>query len=392
MVHSWNRIMNDSDSLQTSALKPFITSMEAMDPHTFRVDLKAPKVDFMDTLHNFVFTSEAHFDKLGKEQADKTPVGTGAFLFKEWVPGQRFVVTRNPSYWGQKPAADEVVTRYIPDAIARVAALNNGEIDIADSIPPHLVGQIGSRAKAASVDGQRHMFLVMRPDNPPLDNKLVRQAIYHAIDRTVIVERIQEGYATELKGPIASFIPGSDPTLPDFYPYDPAKAKALLAQAGMASGFSIDFTVPAGQWVKDKETGEAIAAMLKDVGITTNIKTPELPTYHSGYNEGKWGFYIVGRGSVLDPSGYLTQYFRTGSSRRVGYSNPELDKLLDADAGMTDTAARLKSLAQIQRMIMEDAPAVFLFTYKNVYGVANNIDWRPVPNEYIHGFNIGFKA
>ena len=100
VVHSWNRIMNDDDSKQQGQLKAYVQSMETPDPYTLRTVLKQPNAVFMDEVRNRVISSKALFDKVGKEQADKNPIGTGPYLFKEWADGQRFVVTRNPNYWG----------------------------------------------------------------------------------------------------------------------------------------------------------------------------------------------------------------------------------------------------------------------------------------------------
>jgi peptide/nickel transport system substrate-binding protein len=299
-------------------------------------------------------------------------------------------VARNPNYWGTPPQADEVVYRFIREAEPKLTALLNGEADIVMAVPPHLATRIGGRAQARAVSGARHMFVVMRPDTPPTDNKLVRQAIYHAIDRAAIVEGVLDGYGVELKGPLQSFVFGHDPSLPT-YEYSPARARELLAQAGHPGGLSLDFNVPAGQFTKAKEVGEAITGMLKEAGITANMKTPEWGTFASDYVAGRYGFYLIGRGDVIEPTPFLVQYFLSGNTRRISYSAPRVDELLVRQRGTTDEAERKRLLSELQRQIMEDAPAVFLYTYKDVYGVANHLDWQPPPNETLFGFDVKFK-
>jgi peptide/nickel transport system substrate-binding protein len=289
VLHSYNRIMTDSDSLQGAQLKSFVSEVRVVDPSTVAMNLKAPNVSFLEEVRLRVITSKAHLDKLGKDAADKAPLGTGPYTFREWIRGQRFVVAKNPTYWGQQPEPDEIVTRFILDDVGRVTALNNGEIDIADNLAPQLVSQVGNRARVVTEDSERHMFLGMRPDMKPTNNKLVRQAIYHAVDRDAIVERIQGGFASVLKGPLQSFVLGYDPTLPSYYPYDPARSKALLAQAGLPNGVSLDLYIPVTQYVKAKEVGEAVAAMLRDVGIQAEIKSPEWGTFQTEYAEGNTG-------------------------------------------------------------------------------------------------------
>jgi peptide/nickel transport system substrate-binding protein len=391
VVYSWNKIMTDQDSKQQGQLKSYVASMEAPDPYTFKVILKQPNATILDEMHNRVIVSKAHYEKVGKDQADRSPIGTGPYLFKEWVQGQRFVVTRNANYWGQQPQADEVIYRFIFEDEAKVTALTNGEVDIIQRIAPQLVERISGRAHAESVYGLRHMFFGMRPDMAPTDNKLVRQAIYHAIDRQAIAEQVQSGYATVLNGPLQSFVFGYDPKIKS-YDYNPAKAKELLAQAGHPNGLTLDLYIPTTQYTKAKEVGQAAVGMLKNVGITANMQTPEWGTYSNEYNAGKYGFYMIGRGDVSDPSVFLVQYFQTGGSKRLGYSNPKVDELLTKQQSITDEKERIAVLAEAQEQIMEDAPAVFLYTYKDIYGVANHLDWKPWPNEYIWGYKVNFKS
>jgi peptide/nickel transport system substrate-binding protein len=390
VLHSYNRILNDDDSKQGGQLS-YIESMETPDPYTFVAKLKQPNVVFLDEVRNRVITSKAHFEKLGKEQADKNPIGTGPYLFKEWIDGQRFVVTRNPNYYGTKPAVDEVIYRTLLEDEVRLTALLNGEIDIAQRISPENVNRIGGRAHAEMVDGQRVIFLVMRPDMPPTDNKLVRQAIYHAINREIIVKNVQDGYATELKGPLPALAFGYEPNLPT-YEFNPDKAKELLAQAGQASGLSIDLYLSPTTYVKAKEVGQVVVDMLKNVGITCNLHTPESATFSNGFNAGQYGFYLTGRGNTEDPSAYLNQYYRTDASKRTGYSNPEYDKLIDSQQGVTDTTERARQISEAQRILMEDVPSVWLYTYKDIWGVANHVDWTPLSSEYIWAYEVKLKG
>src|SRR5262249_5840035 len=213
VLHSWNRTMNDPDSKQATQLAPYLESMEALDPSTFRAVLKAPNVAFLSEVAWSLITSKSQYETLGKDQADRQPLGTGPYLFKEWIQGQRFVVARNPTYWGTPPQADEVVYRFIREDEPKLTALLNGEADIVMGLAPHLASRISGRAHAEAVGGARHMFLVMRPDTAPTDNKIVRQAIYHAIDRGALVQGVLEGYATELKGPLQTFVIGYDDNL-----------------------------------------------------------------------------------------------------------------------------------------------------------------------------------
>jgi len=231
----------------------------------------------------------------------------------------------------------------------RVTALLNGEIQIAQFVPPHLRERVEKSAnyKIVSFQSAEIMFLAMMPKFKPWDNKLLRQAVAYAIDRDTIIRTLLRGEATRLDGPIGQGQYGYDPNLQPKYTYNPEKARELVKQAGFPNGVDVELSTPVGRYTLDKQLTEAMVPMLNAVGIRTKLLTPEWATLWANVQVGKVPFYYMGRGAVVDPSAALSQYFETGGSPRIGYSNPKLDELLSAERQSFNCCRRNGSLSTL---------------------------------------------
>lgn len=394
VVHSFNRIRNDPQSKQKQNIAP-VASVSMIDNYTIRFTTKEPTAPLLEYLFDRVIvTSKAIYDKYGPDAADRNyAIGAGPYRFKELVPGQRFVISKNLDYPGmkeKKQAPDEIIFRVMREPEQRVTALLNGEIQIAQFIPPHLRERVekNSNLKVVPFDSAEIMFVAMSPKFKPWDNKLLRQAVCYAIDRDTIIATLLRGEATRLDGPVGAGQYGYDPNLQPKYEYSPEKARQLVRQAGFPNGVDVDFYTPVGRYTLDKQIAEAIVPMLHAVGIRAKLQTPEWATLWANVQVGKVPFYYMGRGAVVDPSAALSQYFATGGSPRIGYSNPNLDKLLALERHSFDPAKRKKALGEAMSLVTEEAPAHFLWRHQLLFGMTKNIDYKPLPSERIYGFNI----
>jgi peptide/nickel transport system substrate-binding protein len=391
VVHSISRIKTDRDSRQRGNVEP-IAAVQALDPYTVRLATREPTAELLSYLFNVMITSKAQYDEWGPDAINQQlPVGTGPYLLKELVPDQRVVLVKNPHWWGG-PArgADEVIYQTIGVDEARVTALLNGEIQVAQAIPPHMMNRISSSSGAtvAVSDSVEIMFLAMMPKTPPWDNKLVRQAVGYAIDRDTIIQNLLLGQARRLDGPIGPSTYGYNPELKPRYTHDPAKARQLLAAAGYPNGVDVDLATPVNRYTQDKAVAEALAAMLSAVGIRTKLQALEWSVVWPQIQAGRVPFYYLGRGSVVDPGPALSQYFETGVLPRIGYSNPALDALFTQERAAFAPAERRQVLSQIMSLITEEAPAQFLWTHNAIWGLAKNVDYQPRPDRYIYANDI----
>ena len=393
VVHSIGRIINDPDSKQRGALAS-VASAEAVDTYTVDIHTKAPDATLLDVLWQRMVTSKAHYDRLGRDAADAQPIGTGPYKFKEWVQGQRLVFERFQDYSGPHRATiDEVVFRGIVEDEARVTALLNGEADVITYLAPQLVPRVegGRNVRVASAPGQRMMFLGMHPQYPPWDNLLVRQAVSYAVDRRELIEGILSGRAYPLETPIGPPQFAYTPDLEPKYQHNPDRAKQLLAQAGYPNGLDVELSAPVGRYIKDKELAQAIVGQLQRVGIRARLTTQDWGIFWPAVQDGKVPFWFAGRGSIIDPHEYLHQYFRTGVTKRIGFSDPVVDELLDREQTIFDQAERIKALHQAMSEIMKRAPVAFLFMYEDTYGVSNRIDWTPRTDEHVYAWEMRLK-
>ena len=150
----------------------------------------------------------------------------------------------------------------------------------------------------------------------------------------------------------------------------------------------MELQTPVGRYILDKQITEATVPMLNAVGIRTKLLTPEWPTLWANVQKGRTPFYYMGRGSVQDPSAALHQYFKTGGSPRIGYSNPKLDELFDKEQQEFDPEKRKKYLSQAMSLLTEDAPACFMWRHKDLWGEAKNLDYQPLPDGRIYGLHM----
>ncbi|CAN0488208.1 unnamed protein product, partial [Phaeothamnion confervicola] len=194
-----------------------------------------------------------------------------------------------------------------------------------------------------------------------------------------------------LDGPIGPGQFAYDPDLQPKYTYNPAKARELLVQAGYPNGVEIDFYATVGRYIADKQICEAIVPMLEAVGFKVNLKTPEWGTMWANVQKGGTPFYYMGRGSVIDPSAALSQYFETGQSPRIRFSNKEVDTALSAERQEFDPVKRVALMRKAMSVITDEAPAHFMWRHKMATGVANTLDFKPDPTMDIYGVNIKVK-
>nr|WP_243370936.1 ABC transporter substrate-binding protein [Tetzosporium hominis] len=345
-----------------------IESVTADDEYTVTFKLKRPQAPFLKNIamSPFGMGSPTAFEAAGDSFGDN-PVGTGPFKFVEWKRNDSITIEKFEDYWQEGyPKLDRVVFRAIPDNSARLNALLTGEIDLADGVNP---------SDSASIEGDAALQLFERPSmnvgylgltntRPPFDNKLVRQAMNHAIDKQAIVDAFFEGRAEVAVNPMPPSISGYNDQI-EGYDYNPEKAKELLAEAGLADGFEMELwamPVPRPYMPDGMKVAEVMQKNLADVGITAEIVSFEWATYLEKARNGEADAFMLGwTGDNGDADNFLYVLLdgdNIGSNNYTYYDNEDLHELLIAAQSEVDEAKRNELYMQAQEIIHEDAPWV----------------------------------
>lgn len=394
VAFSIDRMKNDKKSLQRRSFRN-VQEVRTPDEHTVVVVTKKPSVTFLSRgVRNRFVMSKTVADRYGKD-VDKHPTGTGPYKFVSFKRDGDLVLTRNDDYWGPKPAVRDLVWRKVVEVSSRMAGLEAGQTDVMDRVPVHEVARLNRnpRVGVRSVPGLRIYFFAFNVNYKPWDNKLVRQAANYCVDADAIVKNIFDGNGEVLQGPVGPRVIGYNPDLKR-YPYDPKKARELLAKAGHPDGVDVKLHYSPGKYEKDTELVQVVANQMSKGGFRVQIVPQEWVVFwgRGGVNGGKVPFYYIGRGSVLDADTPLYQYFRTGGSKRTNFSHAEFDQLVDAEQAESDDAKRLSILRKMSEVIMDEAPLIPLYQLFDHYGAARNIDWNPRPDEKILLEEMKIKA
>jgi len=368
-----------------SPLRPQLTlildRVEVNDPQTVTLHLKSPSPALLGMLaqREGFMASPTAMKKYGKDFATH-PVGTGPFVFKEWIPGNSLSVDRNPKYWEPgKPYLDRVVFSDTSNPIIAMQRLRTGEVDYISALSPIDIRPIENQPGIVLDAGpaSRWYALQWQVDRPPFNNPLVRQAVAHAIDRKRMVEILMNG-----KAPIAESIapPGGwwhDPSVKS-YPYDPAKAKALLAQAGVTN-LSVSLSTP--QIMLMQQINQLVQEQLKAVGIAVRLDPIAQSDWYPRLSQGLINFSPIRWSQRPDPDGLFPLLLgSTGAQNTTKYHNPEVDKLLQQARDASDQATRRTLYGQIEAIVARDLPYVPLFFSIEYAAMRNNVHnhvWLP---------------
>ena len=367
-----------------------VTEILTPDDQTVIFVTKQPLAVFLDRLRNRFIVSKVAGDKYG-DQLYQNLVGTGPYKFVSFQRGGNLVFTRNDDYWGSKAAIKEVIFRKVTEDGARLAALESGQADFINNVPIHEVARLQRhpRIRVERIKGLSMYFLMMNVAHKPFDNKLVRQAVNYCVDAAAIVKNIFDGIAYPNQGPVGLEVVGADPKLKP-YPHDPNRAKELLAQAGYAQGCDVRLYYSAGTYPKDREVCQVVAAQMVKGGFRVELISQEYALHWGpeGVNGGKLPFYYENRGSLTDADTIYDQYFRTGTTKRTNYSNPEFDKIIEEEQRTYDPKKRVALLQQAGKIIMEEALMVPLYNLADIYGLSKNLAWKIRPDEKVLSWDM----
>ena len=329
-------------------------------------------------------------------------VGTGPYKLVRFTKGDRIILERNDSYWGEKPIWKTVIFRPITSAGPRVAALLSGDVDLIENVPIQDLPRVKSNPAFKVVQGLSNRVIYLHfdyiDDHPPgvdadgknpFRDKRVREAISKAIDRDAIVARIMGGVAVPAGELLPPTMFGANKEMTAEKP-DPALAKKLLADAGYPNGFSLTLGTPNDRYVNDAQVAQAVAQMLTRVGLKVAIDAMTQSTFFAKRNKREFGFWLSGWGSDTgEMSSPLKSLVATpnkdkgmGPTNSGGYSNPKMDAVLEKALATVDDAKRADLLAEASRIVMEDYGNIPLHFEMTTWAFKKDLDYVPRADQY----------
>jgi len=297
------------------------------------------------------------------------PVGTGPFRYVSWDRGQRVVLEKNPAYWKYPVKIERVIYRPIVEDQARLTELLTGTLDLIVGVPADFVGQLETNPKVALLKqvGMHVWYLGINNQKKPFDDKRVRQALNYAVNKDAIVRDVLKGTGAPSRGPVLPGTWAADPAL-KAYPYDPERAKKLLAEAGYANGFSTTLWVPeSGSGMQAPVAiSTVMQSNLKAVGVNVTLQTMEWGAYLARLRSKEQELFALSwmagtedPDMVMYPLLHSSQWTPNGPNRAL-YKNARFDELLGQARQTTDQTRRTALYREAQRILVDDAPWIFV--------------------------------
>jgi peptide/nickel transport system substrate-binding protein len=394
VVYSINRVLDESNSRHTEY--DFIDSVEKKDDFTVTITTEEAYAPTIASLTDPVTSIVSpNVEDLGTEAA-----GTGPFKLVEFEPAVSMSVERNDNYWGGPVKLESATFEYIKDPQTRAYMLEAGEVDMARGIPQAEADIIDDKADldVISKETLRTYFMYVNTEKAPLNDVKVRQAINYAINREQIVETALEGVGgVAAKSVFPSIMPWSANDDLEGYLHNQTEARSLLADCGITDtdgdgvldydGSPFELTIKTYTTRPElKPTAEVIVEQLKEIGIKASVETRDIPTLREEVAEGNYdlALYAWGVGLSGDPDYFLSSHFEsTGNEAGLtGYSNPEVDQLIEEGRTTFDYDTRWDIYKQVQEQILEDSPEIFVFYLNELVGLNTGVKGYEIyPNE-----------
>lgn len=407
--------VQNSPSSFNFAVKP-ISRIEVVDATTLRLHTATPVPLMPYNLAAVRIISRKHGENVQTAAYNNmsAAIGTGPYRLKSFVVGERAVFERNESWWDAKPAWEQVDYRAVTNDAARNAALQSGDLDVIEQVPPRDVADLKKNAKVTvvSTSGQRLIYLapdIGRKETPwvtdaagkplstnPLQDLRVRRALSVAINRDGIRERIMDGFAVptgqitpnNTSGYVASIQPD---------PYNPEQARKLLAEAGYPDGFGLTLHGPNNRYVNDSKILEAIAQMWTRVGVKTTVEAMPAATFFSRAVKNEFSIRLTGWSSDTgEASSNLIQMVASSAPDKgrdavfnpTKYANPKVDAVVEQSLATIDPAAREALYKQAVQMAMPDLPIIPLHFQVNIFALRKGLVFNLRMQEGIRAWDI----
>ncbi|MBI4279401.1 MAG: glutathione ABC transporter substrate-binding protein [Armatimonadetes bacterium] len=388
-----DRLMDPAQGLPRRTEVLWIRAVEVQDDYTVRIVTEFP---FGPALRHLAMDSSSMISPAAIRRYGKdvgwNPVGTGAYRFESRVPEESVTVARFDDYWGGPRHFDKIVFRTVREDATRVAMLEAGEAHVIVNVPGADAERLQRerRVRIRLDASTRVAHIGFNVQRPPFNNTKLRQALNYAVNRDAIVKGVLRGIGSPAKSVLAPATWGYAEI--DMYSYNPEKAKQLLAEAGFAGGLDTTLWTPQGRYFMDRETAVAVQGQFQAVGVRAQVRVIDWASYlqllRRPLASNETPMYLLGwESGTADAASILDIVFKSDAAPPVSwntmfYRNARVDALIEAGRRETDTRNRLRIYTELQKIVLEDAPWVPLFVFKQVTGLRANVEGVGVlPNE-----------
>ena len=370
VVYSINRCAAVPEGQEKPLVAAFsaVKSVEALDEKTVTVTIAQRDLEFISYMTAAIIPA-------GYADQATAPVGTGPFRFVSRPPQENFIMERFEDYWGAPAWLDKVTYKICENADALVMNLNGGSIDLCAHLTSFQTAQLDSDFQI--LEGTMNLVQAVYLNNAvaPFDDQQVRQALCYAIDRQTIMDMIADGHGTALGSSIyPAFTKYFLPELVQKYPYDPAKAKELLAQAGYPNGFDMTISVPSN-YQPHMDTAEVVAEQLRAVGVNVTIQPMEWGVWHEQVYKGRdFQATLVGLdASAMTARALLERFTSDNAKNFVNYNNPDYDALFTQAVNASDDAQQAEVYKQMETMLSDTAANLYIQDLADLVAMRQNL-------------------
>jgi peptide/nickel transport system substrate-binding protein len=378
----------------SSPVATYLTLVEEVTPvgeDKVKFTLSEPFAPFDRQMSLISILPQKVYEELGPKGFAQKPVGSGPYKFVEWVKDDHLQLKANPDYWGGKPPIKNVMVRPVPSESSRASGLETGELDIVPVLPPSSVQRLegSDTVDIRRVASNRVLYLGFDTTNPVLTEPL-RQAVDLAIDRQAITQQLLGGLGKPLGQIVAPVTFGFDESI-EPTPYDPARAKELVASSGY-DGQPIVFQYPNNRYAFGEEVAQAVAGYLEEVGIKVKLEGMEYEAFFPLWTGDKLhSMHMFAYGpSIMDAELPLGSLYESGG--RGYWDTEEVDALIAEQRAETDPETRQELIGEIWQLSKEAVPYSILYNEIQAYGVSKDVAWEPRPDERLNLYEANFTS
>ena len=392
--YSFDRVIDQTKKSPQYGNIRAIKEVRVVNPETVHIITDKPFPLLLERLVFFPIVPKKHVETVGDQAFGATsPVGTGPWKFVEWKRDQLIRLEAFDQHWRGKPAFKTLIFRAVPEVATMVAEIKTGGVDLIREVSPDIQPELKTHPMAyiSSTPILRVHQIELDMRVAPFDKKAVRQAANYAIDKQTIIQKLMAGLGRQVATVVQPLAFGFDPDIKP-YPFDQKKAKELLVQGGFPNG--VDITLHSSS-VANRPQFEALCEMLTEVGIRATPKMwdpgPAWNKFSQTEGKGTHGIYGTwGNYSVFDADAVLHPLYHSEPGGWYGkwYTRVEgLDKLIDEARSTVDQPRRKRTYTQIQQMIREEAPSVFLWTQYDTLAISKKVQYAARPDEWLWLFD-----